>query len=249
MTPYYERGNIVLYLGDCREVLAAGISAGVPIGCTLADPPYGETSLEWDRWPDAWPGVVGSFVPDLSSLWCFGSLRMFLAHGGEFTGWKLAQDVVWEKHNGSSPSADRFRRVHELVAHWYRGPWEQVWKDPVTTPDALKKQVRRKRRTPHWGDIGAGHYASEDGGPRLARSVQYVPSTHGYADHPTQKPAALLDVLLRYSLAPDRALLDPFAGSGAALVAARRLGRAAIGIEAQERYCEVTAKALAKELL
>ncbi len=57
------------------------------------------------------------------SLWCFGSLRFWLTEDRKFTdvGWRYAQEVVWEKHNGSGFHADRFKRVHELAVHWYRG--------------------------------------------------------------------------------------------------------------------------------
>lgn len=50
-TPYYADEQVTLYLGDCREVLPA---LGVTADCIVADPPYGETSLAWDRWPDGW---------------------------------------------------------------------------------------------------------------------------------------------------------------------------------------------------
>jgi len=71
--PYWTDGQVSLYLGDCREVLPA---FGVTADCVVADPPYGETSLAWDRWPDGWLDAAAGVT---SSLWCFGSLRMFLA--------------------------------------------------------------------------------------------------------------------------------------------------------------------------
>lgn len=247
MKPYFTDGQVTLYLGDSRTVLAE-LDLG-DVGVVVADPPYGETSLGWDRWQPGWVDAVGAAVRESCSLWCFGSMRMFLDHGADFAGWQLAQDVVWEKHNGSSSAADRFRRVHENVAQWYRGPWEQVWRTPVTTPDATARQVRRKTRPPQWGEIGDHTYTSVDGGPRLARSVLKVRSCHGHAIHPTQKPLGIIDPLLRYSLAPGGTVLDPFAGSCSTLVAAREAGYRAIGIEADEAYCEAAAKRLAQGAL
>jgi len=66
--------------------------------------------------------------------------------------------------------------------------------------------------------------------------------------HPTQKPAALMRWCL--SLVPDAAtVLDPFMGSGTTLVASKMEGRKAVGIELEERYCEVAAKRLAQGVL
>src|ERR1700727_213210 len=121
-------------------------------------------------------------------MWVFGTLRMFMLYAGEFEAWQMSQDVVWEKHNGSSFHADRFRRVHEQAAHFYNGPWADVYKKPVMTLDATARRTRRKTRPTHMGTIANSTYISEDGGPRLMRSVIYEPSCHGYAVNETQKP-------------------------------------------------------------
>ena len=246
MKPFYDRGGITVYCGDVHEAMRAIRLSEV--GCVVADPPYGEPSLAWDTWPDNWPNVVGALVPMTAPLWCFGSMRMFVDKDEEFRHWRMAQDLVWEKHNGSNFHADRFRRVHEHAVQWYRGPWEDVWKTTLFTPDATARQVRRKQRPAHTGSIGASSYESEDGGPRMMRSVLKVRSCHGRAVHPTQKPEGIVEPLLRYSAAPGKVVLDLFSGSGTTLVVAKSMGMRAVGIEADPEWCEEIAKRLTQEI-
>ena len=62
--------------------------------------------------------------------------------------------------------------------------------------------------------------------------------------HPTQKPLAVMSWAIQQAPEGCEVVLDPFAGSGTTLVAARKLQRQAIGIEIEERYCEIAAKRL-----
>ena len=102
MTPYYADDDVTLYHADCRELLDG---SDITADCIVTDPPYGETSLAWDKWPDGWPTAVSGAA---RSMWCFGSMRMFLDRRDEFVFWKLSQDVVWEKQQGPGVAADRF---------------------------------------------------------------------------------------------------------------------------------------------
>jgi site-specific DNA-methyltransferase (adenine-specific) len=237
---YYEDDSVTLYLGDCREVLPLKDQ----VDAIVTDPPYGETSLEWDRWPNDWPLLIPS-----NSMWCFGSMRMFLDRRDDFTGWKLSQDVVWEKHNGPGFTADRFRRVHEHALHWYRGDWADVYHDtPREFTGGKKTRVKRNQLDKGWyGDRGQSVDVRD--GTTYVRSVIYARSMHSLAIHPTEKPVGLLEPLVAYACPPGGTVLDPFAGSGSTLDAARSTGRRAIGIEAREDYCEAIARRLSQGVL
>lgn len=244
MEPYYDHGGVTLYLGDCRDLLP---QLDVQADCVVTDPPYGETSLSWDRWPDGWPTVVAAHT---RSMWCFGSLRMFLDRRDEFAGWKLSQDVVWEKSAGVGVATDRFRRVHEHALHWYRGSWSSV-RHETPRMRATAAQVARNGtatrvrggKAEHLGAIGRPSTWTDDG-TRLARSVIKAAWMRGKALHPTEKPLEVLRPLISYACPPGGLVLDPFAGSGSTLAAARDSGRRAVGIEISEAYCEVIARRL-----
>lgn len=242
--PYYADEQVQLYLGDCRELLP---ELGLQADLIVTDPPYGETSLTWDRWPDGWPALAATAA---SSMWCFGSMRMFLQRNAEFgaAGWQLSQDVVWEKANGSGFAADRFRRVHEHATHWYLGAWSGQHHDvPRTAYSGKDKHARRTDQPGHTGTVNG--YVYEDDGTRLMRSVVRLPSMHGRALHPTEKPTGLLDPLIRYACPLGGLVLDLFAGSGSTLDAARQCGRRAVGIEANEQYVEAAARRLQQATL
>ncbi len=217
--------------GDCRNLMPAH----GPFDMILADPPYGDTSLAWDRRVDGWLPLARDALRPTGSLWVFGSLRCFMATADLFSdaGFRYAQEIVWEKQNGSSFHADRFKRVHELLVQFYRAetPWRDIYNEVQTTPDATARTARRKLRPAHTGHIDAGHYVSHDGGPRLMRSVIYVRNCHGRAIHPTEKPVGLLDVLIRTSCPPRGLVGDWFAGSGAAGEACQLADRRYIGCE------------------
>lgn len=242
MKPYYEDDDVTLYLGDMWEILPA---LKLQADCVVTDPPYAETSLAWDRWPAGWPEPVRYIT---RSMWCFGSMRMLLERGHEFTAsdWKFSQDVVWEKQSGSGFAADRFKRVHEVATHWYRGDWASIHHETprVTVYDPSDKYERRNVTSgiDHTGKIGPHNHVRD--GKRLTRSVVRVRNMQGRAIHPTEKPLGILDPLIRYACPEGGLVVDPFAGSGSTLDAARQAGRRSIGIEAHEPYAEAAARRL-----
>lgn len=220
--------------------------------CILADPPYGETSLRWDSWPVGWVSEAARVLKPTGSMWCFGSFRMFLERRDEFTaaGLVISHEVVWEKHNGSGLFNDRFRRVHELAVHFYkaRTGWAGVYRQPQHTNDAIARTVRKKGRPAQWiGATAETVYRSEDGGPRLMRSVIFCRSEHGRALHPTQKPVGIIAPLLAYACPPGGTVLDPFGGAGSTGIAARMFGVSATLIELNPEYVEIARQRIADD--
>ena len=86
---------------------------------------------------------------------------------------------------------------------------------------------------------GAAHQEPRD---RKQDTVFEVDRPQASADHPTMKPVALIEAMLRHSTHPGDTVLDPFAGSGSTLIAAHNLDRQAAVIELDPIYCDVIVK-------
>ena len=241
--------TVRILVGDMREQLKT--LADGSVDAIVTDPPYGETSLAWDKRVPGWASLLLRVLKPTGSMWVFGSLRLFMETAPEFGGWRMSHDVIWEKHNGSGLFNDRFRRVHEIAAHFYpaKSRWADIYRDPQFTNDARARVVRKKARPAQWiGAQGDNVYRSEDGGPRLMRSVLLVRSEHGRAKHPTQKPLGLLAPLLAYCCPNGGLVLDQFAGSGSTGLAAKLGGRDAVLIEVNPAYAEIARKRITGDL-
>lgn len=247
MSIYYEDERVTLHHGDWREEIPEDFTADL----ILTDPPYGETSLTWDRWPTGWPALAARHA---RSMWCFGSMRMFLDRGDEFTDWRLSHDVVWEKNVSMFNPGDRFSRCHEFALHWYHGDWGSIHHEPPRVParkriagDVITSSANGGRGEVY-GSRGANRMVSD--GLAYQRTVIQADSTRGVDGiNPTQKPLRVLEPLVQYGCPPGGTVLDLFAGSGSTLVAARNLGRKAIGYELREEQCEQTALRLSQQVL
>jgi DNA modification methylase len=117
-----------------------------------------------------------------------------------------------------------------------------VWDKGVGRP--MKGRFRNHLEYVAWGSNGP--MPEPEDGIYPSTLLRYPPPTTDRL-HLTQKPSELVTELL--SIAPPGAVLDPFMGSGTTLRAAKNLGRRAIGIEIEERYCEIAAERCRQEVL
>ena len=95
-----------------------------------------------------------------------------------------------------------------------------------------------------WSKGGHGVYAMKRSFPPPSRAKE----AGAFGVHPTQKPLALMRWCIE-SRTVDETVLDPYMGSGTTLVSAKSIGRTAIGIEVDERYCEIAARRCSQETM
>jgi site-specific DNA-methyltransferase (adenine-specific) len=242
--PYYQDDSVTLYHGDWRELIPEDFEADL----IVTDPPYGETSLDWDVWPGGWPTLAARHA---RSMWCFGSMRMFLDQRHEFSAWRLSQDVVWKKHRPSTVSTDRFARMHEHALHWYRGSWADVHhQTPKVAHNGPRvATARRAAVDPNIrGSIGSSVW--EDDGTRWHPTIIESRTMHrSGAINETEKPTKVLEPLIQYGCASGGTVLDLFAGSSSTLATARLIGRKGVGYEKRESQCEQAALRLSQGVL
>jgi DNA modification methylase len=223
VTPYYADDAVTLYLGDCREVLPTLVG----VDAIVTDPPYnvraedialdGRAPMKRDfgAWDEGW-SASGFLTLALPSVRVGGSVLAFTSD-------RLLSE--FRSHDGFTP----------------RGTvvWEKLNPAPHPRPayvSATEWIVWLQK---------PGKAATWNGNGYTVNILRYaVCAGLERTDHPTQKPEGLMcELISRHTNGYD-VVLDPFAGSGTTLAAAKRLGRKAIGIELNEAYCEIAANRL-----
>lgn len=215
MTPYYDSDGIKLYHADCREVLPHVTASGV-----VTDPPYGTEDLAGgygrrQNWENDGKDHQIAGDKDLTVL-REACKAMMLGH-------------VWLLVFFAPRRIPEFCRTVDMFD--WRG--ELIW----------------NKRQPGLG--GAVRYSHESiallakGEPEAYDALLSVLECTGEKEqHPHEKPVKLMKQLVGFCVKRGKTVLDPFCGTGSVLLAAKQLGRKAIGIEINEKYCELAAKRL-----
>lgn len=235
----YEDDAVTLYQGDCRDLRW-------PVACertiVITDPPYGTgmyasdsnvlTAAMFNQWASEVDGAVAVFGwPENLAALCVESGRV------------PSEWVTWW------PTNARYRgfnlhglwREVECVAIFGGGSWDRLRQPRAVTTTPMPNRDKRIKEQAKAGDVRMGD-VWRDESPKLN------PNQRGRL-HPNQKPVAVMRRLIEALSEPGDVIYDPFAGSGTTLLAARELGRRAVGVEIEASYCEVIAQRLAQEVL
>ncbi len=250
MIPYYQDEAVTLYLGDCREIMPAVVLVG-STHLILTDPPYGHNNNNGDlahrreaalglmpTVPDGWARPIANDGPEEATAlvrWLFAEAKRVLVPGGcccccccggggpdpQFARWSLYLD-----------NALGFKQM----VVWDKGGLGMGW------------HYRRNYETILVGEKPGGPCLWYGGNsvPNVIRLPGIKPSTE---QHPTEKPLGLAARFIQWHTEPGMSVLDPFAGGGWSLIAAKAAGRKAIGVEIEERWCEMAARRLSQGAL
>ena len=231
-----------LILGDCLQEMAKLPSGSVEM--VLTDLPYGTTGNKWD-----------SVIP-MDQLWtawkriCKPGSPIVLFTQQPFTTTvaasnlaQLKSEIIWEKPQGTNFLCAKLypMKVHEnILVFCDRTP---PYNPQMTAGAKPYVSGHHKGSTNYPGFKDHGPRTVNTDGSRYPRSVlQFTPER---GSHPTQKPVALCEYLIRTYSTPGAVVLDCTAGSGTTGVAAIQTGRRFIGIELDETYFEIMRQRLA----
>lgn len=234
---------IKLIKGDCLEKMKEIESGSVDL--ILTDPPYGTTACKWDSvipFEPMWEQLNRIIKPN-GAIVLFGSepfssaLRMSNIKNYKY-------DWVWEKPNGSDPFQCRKRPMNNIenISVFYK-------QQPLYLPQMVEaKKYKRKGGTKEIEVFGCIKDASYESNQRYPmRILKYnkegqIGSNEERAKnrlHPTQKPIALLEYLIKTYTLENETILDFTMGSGSTGVACVNTNRNFIGIEMDDKYFEI----------
>jgi len=225
-----------LHLGDCFEVMARIPDGSVDM--VLADLPYSTTQNKWDNvidLPALWAEYHRLLKPTgaavLTSQGAF-TARLILSNEGWFR-YKL----VWEKSKATNflNAKKQPLRKHEDVCVFY--PGKPTYNPQMGKGVPYDKGVRKNQQTGSYGNFAASHVKSEGG--RYPTDVIYFKTAESESEfifHPTQKPVALFEYLIRTYTDEGMTVLDNTAGSGTTAIAAMNAKRNWICIERDPEY-------------
>lgn len=222
MKPYYDGDGITIYHGDCREILPM-----LPkVDLVLTDPPYGVDLGHHGAALDGRPHLLskGPYISydDSYENFCsivVPSIRMALQICDRAA--VFCGPHIWEM-----PKADAIGAVFNPAA-----TGRNVWGFKNILPVLLYGKSPTVA-------LGQGC------GPTAFQSTACGEKN----GHACPKPIEWMQWWIRYASIEGQTILDPFMGSGTTLVAAHRLGRRAIGIEIEEKYCEIAARRIENDM-
>lgn len=219
MKPYYKDDDCVIYNCDAYELL---VDSDIVADVIITDPPY----------------VVDAVGGGIASK------RQYIRRIQNFTDGGFDMSILdhcenWMCFCAKSQLVDLITKADTKVSNWMLLTWNKPNPTPFVNGNYLPDTeyiVHKYRRNRLYGG-----YADK------ARYI--VHPARQNLSHPNEKPLPVMAKLVNLASTPGQIVLDPFMGSGTTLVATKGTGRFAIGIEREERYCEIAARRMQQGVL
>lgn len=236
--------KVDLYKGDCLHVMQELIDKGVKVDAIICDPPFGITNCKWDSvipFDKMW-AKLKSLRNDNTPIVLFGlepfSSNLRVSNINEFK-----YDWVWEKSKASNflHAKRQPLKAHEIISVFCKKTC--VYNPIMTKGSPYCKGVEQRDNIDVYGVMKGGNIILNKTGDRYPRSVQYFKTAESEGKfHPTQKPVALLEYLIKTYTNEGDTVLDFTMGSGSTGVACINTNRNFIGIELDDKYFDIAEK-------
>lgn len=232
----------------------------------IADPPYFRAIKEdWDNqwgslddylnWSEKWISECIRILKPKGTMYVYGFSET-LAY--LFTKIQINKKwLVWHYTNKTVPSLNFWQRSHESIICCWKDDRPDFNRDEVRVPytETFLKNAAGKVRKGTKGRFGEGketiYNAHQNGAlPRDVINISALAGGAGFrekVEHPTQKPLALCDMLIKAAKNTDNVVLVPFVGSGSECVSAIRNNCEFIGFEISKEYCKLAEKRILEE--
>jgi DNA modification methylase len=229
--------------GDCLKALAQLVAEGIKVDAIITDPPYGTTACKWDSvipFDKMWP-LLNAMIKPKGAIVLFGSepfssaLRMSNIKNYKY-------DWIWNKRLAGNGILAKIQplKIHEIIS---------VFNSGIYYPQMTKGVMRQK--------MTSGIKVCElNGGDGIREVIEYrndkyypvsiqdfgIGNLRNNRQHPTQKPVALMEYLIKTYTLESETVLDFTMGSGSTGVACKNTGRDFIGIELDDKYFDIATR-------
>lgn len=232
--------NYTIIHEDCLKYLS-GKKSGTSVDLTFLDPPFNQDK-EYNSWNDNLPeDTYWQMMKDV----CRGVFEITSDGGALYfmqreknvkfvlqclheTGWTFQNLIIWKKKTSAVPCSNKFGKHYQVITFATKGKKSRVFNrlriSPPLPPNYKFERENGVYLTDIWDDIReltAGYFAGDEA----------IKKENGERFHKQQSPLALLVRIILSSTKIGDTVLDPFAGTGTTLIAAKQMGRKSIGIE------------------
>ena len=233
MKPYYQDKWVTIYHGDCIDILYSLSNMALAVDGAITSPPYNvglnygegtnDKRHDYDKWSNQWLLLLWDLMIPQSRLYLFVGEKVMwqLKPICEKIGWKYHQKLEWCKPNrvGGGKFTCDWDQMTESILLFHKGK-----RTPMVKVPSINKQ--------NW---------------LRALSTQTNYTGENFRLHPAQFPVEVIAKIVART--PSSVYVDPFLGSGTTAYCAKKLNKKCIGIEIEEKYCEIAAKRCCQEVM